>query len=773
MAQQVIGVGTVAGDGTGDKGQVPFQKVNANFADLYAQVTALQTGVVYYGTDGGAANAYAVTISVGSGFGLTTGVFVRFTAANANTGASTLNVNGTGVITIVGITGAALVGGEILTTGPTLVQYNSTAWQIVATGTPVDHVRTAGEITATINPPNYFFIGRPVVDLRRYGWVGDGVTDDSNAFAQAMNASQKGIRIWVPDTASGSLVNTGFTLPNNRSVWLEGGGSTIKYGGAAGTYLATIFNNSSSATDPQPVISGLDFLAGTAGSQNGVKITDSQSIMVRNCRFRNFKRGLTLVNTTLWTEQFAIDQLDFWGCTQSIYLDRGGGTGSVATFQARRVTVNTMVGAVLLSASISGATQANPCVITTSANHGFESGDVVLITGVAGMTQLNGLAYCIKVLSNTTFQLTGVNATGFGAWTSGGTVAQVPIGMLITTNTSIYRGGLWGLNIFVDVNNSIGTFCDGDWSGARGQINVENTAASGVTGNTGIWIGPNFSGNPCEILNDIRGTVATKHFIPGASQYGLINAVQVPGLMLSNASGFNTGIVRRGGIQIPIRAVYDTDFAITGITQAASAVVTINSPAPTNPFSVGEVATIYGVNGMTQINGTSATVSAIGGAAGAWTITVSINSSAFSAYTSGGGIQGVRYAERLTNFDVMQRLVPAQTPLEVRDPVTLSQFSAERHITIGTGTNDITSGTTPSITGSDCARLNYGGATNITNFTGAFDGHELALVSVNGNPTLVHNDVAGGIVLKSGANFTFTTHATKHLKFIIDRWYEL
>lgn len=35
--QQIINVGVVAGDGTGDKGQVPFSKVNANFAQLYAQ----------------------------------------------------------------------------------------------------------------------------------------------------------------------------------------------------------------------------------------------------------------------------------------------------------------------------------------------------------------------------------------------------------------------------------------------------------------------------------------------------------------------------------------------------------------------------------------------------------------------------------------------------------------------------------------------------------------------------------------------------------------
>jgi hypothetical protein len=41
MSQQIINVGSVAGDGTGDKGQVPFNKVNANFTDLYKTVVAV------------------------------------------------------------------------------------------------------------------------------------------------------------------------------------------------------------------------------------------------------------------------------------------------------------------------------------------------------------------------------------------------------------------------------------------------------------------------------------------------------------------------------------------------------------------------------------------------------------------------------------------------------------------------------------------------------------------------------------------------------------
>ena len=67
---------------------------------------------------------------------------------------------------------------------------------------------------------------------------------------------------------------------------------------------------------------------------------------------------------------------------------------------------------------------------------------------------------------------------------------------------------------------------------------------------------------------------------------------------------------------------------ITAITQAAQAVLTVG----TNTFVVGESVHVSGVSGMTQINGRRAQVVA----RTTNTITLDINSTAFSAYTSGG-----------------------------------------------------------------------------------------------------------------------------------------
>lgn len=69
---------------------------------------------------------------------------------------------------------------------------------------------------------------------------------------------------------------------------------------------------------------------------------------------------------------------------------------------------------------------------------------------------------------------------------------------------------------------------------------------------------------------------------------------------------------------------------ITGIAKGATTVITV-----TNSFAVGESVVISGVSGMTQINGRRGVITARTGTS----ITVAINSTSFSDYTSGGAVQ--------------------------------------------------------------------------------------------------------------------------------------
>jgi len=77
------------------------------------------------------------------------------------------------------------------------------------------------------------------------------------------------------------------------------------------------------------------------------------------------------------------------------------------------------------SATITGATQADPVVITATA-HGFNEGQSVTITSVTGMTELNTNKYVAKNVTTNTFELYDfdertIDGTGFTAYVSGGT----------------------------------------------------------------------------------------------------------------------------------------------------------------------------------------------------------------------------------------------------------------------------------------------------------------------------------------------------------------
>jgi hypothetical protein len=83
-----------------------------------------------------------------------------------------------------------------------------------------------------------------------------------------------------------------------------------------------------------------------------------------------------------------------------------------------------------VSLTITGATAADPVVITTSASHGLSDGESVYITGVAGMTQLNGRTFNITSLTATTFSIQNsagadVDGSAYTAYTSGGTADKV------------------------------------------------------------------------------------------------------------------------------------------------------------------------------------------------------------------------------------------------------------------------------------------------------------------------------------------------------------
>ena len=72
--------------------------------------------------------------------------------------------------------------------------------------------------------------------------------------------------------------------------------------------------------------------------------------------------------------------------------------------------------------TITGVTQADPAVVTYSGSDVINNGDTVFITGIVGMTELNGKSFEVENVNTgaNTFELKDTDSTSFTAYTSGG-----------------------------------------------------------------------------------------------------------------------------------------------------------------------------------------------------------------------------------------------------------------------------------------------------------------------------------------------------------------
>lgn len=124
------------------------------------------------------------------------------------------------------------------------------------------------------------------------------------------------------------------------------------------------------------------------------------------------------------------------------------------------------------SRSISGVTKANPAVVTSN-GHGFSNGDVVWITGVKGMTQLNDRAFVVASSTANSFQLQGVKSSSYSKYKSGGTIRKCRVsdcsvvitaaGHDLSDGDEVYISGVSGMTelndqTFTVANSAASTF---------------------------------------------------------------------------------------------------------------------------------------------------------------------------------------------------------------------------------------------------------------------------------------------------------------------------
>lgn len=100
--------------------------------------------------------------------------------------------------------------------------------------------------------------------------------------------------------------------------------------------------------------------------------------------------------------------------------------------QGTRLRVST---ATTTAKVITGITQANPAVVS-SASHGLTAGQIVVITGVVGMTELNNRAFVVANPTAGTFELKGIDSTAYTAYASGGSATPQTM-TIVDENTTL------------------------------------------------------------------------------------------------------------------------------------------------------------------------------------------------------------------------------------------------------------------------------------------------------------------------------------------------
>jgi hypothetical protein len=190
--------------------------------------------VQYFGTDSGAANAYAVTVASPSiPFTAAPGALVSFKVGNNNTGASTLAVNGGTAISVTYQNLAPLLPGQFAAGSMVQVMFDGIRWQYLgpifgsgsylATMTGVSGTVTgsipwtvSGE-QLTLNIPNGVFFGTSTAHTLTLTGMPAAITPVSTYYSPIVVASDNSSPIYTAFLAIGGGVGT-------ITAWYSAGG---------------------------------------------------------------------------------------------------------------------------------------------------------------------------------------------------------------------------------------------------------------------------------------------------------------------------------------------------------------------------------------------------------------------------------------------------------------------------------------------------------------------------------------------------------------------
>jgi parallel beta-helix repeat protein len=688
-----------------------------------AQVAALSQGGLT-AVDSGAANIYVLTTPKPITT-LVVGQLVQFTAAHSNTGPSTIAFDGLAAAAVISQSGNALTGGELSV--PVLIAWTGSQWQIILGSITPDKARTAAEIAASVVPVNYLFTPG---DARRYGVVGNGVTNDTTAFQNALNVQQD---VFV---ASGlnCLVTGGLSLQfDGQTLYGAGWDSQITCNGANINAVTLSGRNRCAVRDLFVAYTGT-----TSSGLNGAAVavfSSSNECSVRHCRLQGIRGGVT-INTAIntWVTDNLIDSINppDVGWDIAVYL-----AGTHNTISRNKCFGGIGAGTTAIGTSgiylISDNTHACDWNIITENEVGQHSQYGILLYAnlPGGSTQHN------TVIGNIIHDITGLYNSGtgqvFGAgiylasseWTtvSGNFLYNTNIN---TTTQTLTPGaiGVGGVSCFTLVGNVIrapvwfGIYIATDGNGSGGGIVDGNVVTS--AGKDGIF------------LSAISNVRVSNNTVFGSTNNGISYTNSTPG----------TGISIQNN-------------QVRNITSTGILLTQLQCPNISGNY-IGSCATGFNLT------------STVGGIVNGNEFRNNTGTDVFVDNTNSG----------IIHFD--RNTVRSAATNGVNDSFGLAyginDVAGQTNPFTGSVPYDrvLATSATPSVLGSLSA--NYAGATAVTDLLNGYPGQRITIRS-NGTPTFKHNAGAAGtkLMLQGAVDFVMANQNTLTLELLAlgGPWYEI
>lgn len=197
-------------------GNQALSLIDGDLTTLRDPLLSLNTFSNFY-TDTGASNAYVITVTTPQVVTQSAGLRVQFLATNANTGASTLQINALAAKNIKNLNGTALANAQIPANAIVDVMYDGTQYLLLNLALPIlSSVTNSLSGDVVLNNTANYFDGPSVAQGTAGTWFASGIVTCTDTVA----AADLFFKLWDGTTviASGHLIVNGGAQTPSASV---------------------------------------------------------------------------------------------------------------------------------------------------------------------------------------------------------------------------------------------------------------------------------------------------------------------------------------------------------------------------------------------------------------------------------------------------------------------------------------------------------------------------------------------------------------------------